>query len=1270
MAAAGMSGLPPLSATAWAQCASSDGGQSYTCSGAHTSGQSITSNPAFSGVAVNTQPGFSINTTTGEALRITSTGSASYIDTNASSLTSTANGIVVDSIAGTSATVQTNGTIQSSGHGIWAIGVTDANVTATGTVTATVGVGIQALTYRDLTINAAQVSGRIGIFAENLGTGATSITATGSVTGTRSYGILATHGNPLLNPDGSVSSVGISTATDLTVNAASVTGEVDGIYAHNAGTGATSVTATGQVTGVTDTGIRASNFGNLAAPPGGMTVSAVGVTGGTNGIVVEATGLGPTAVTATGPVTGTSGRGIDVFTNGSGVSVDTTSVTGGTDGIYVRSNATGQMHVTATGPVIGTAGTGIYASASSGTGLTIEATTVTGGYDGISTESGRGVLRVTATGTVTALNGRGILAFGNTHGTDVIVEAATVDGGTHGIAAANFGSGRTQITATGKATGSTYGILAENGPSGFIPPDTWLPSTATDVIVDAVDATGGVGVLAKNMGTGSTRITATDHVAGAGTFGILAVNGSLTYNDDFTIVLTPGGVPVVGATTAVDLTVDAASVSGVNAGIYAYNNGTGTTRVNATGAVSASGFPNSAGLVALNGANARDLTVDTVDAKGDRYGMIIANAGTGAMKIGAGGHVEGGHVGILAINGQFASDILQDAFDISGSPGGTDLTIDANEVSGHFASVYAYNKGTGNTVTTLRGHAEGAVFVYGAPSTRGLSIDVTSVDVLPGSGSYAGILASNLGTGPTVISASGPVSAASTFAGIFAFSGATTKGLQIHAEDAVTGRTYGIVAANTGGEHTYVEAGGHVQGNIGILAINGQVDQNDLRAGNFASTGPSTAKDLVVAAAQVTGGSAGIYAQNHGIGQTSVSAAGAVTAGPAGTGIFAANGTAAAGAATNLKIFASQDVSGFTGITASNYGTSDTLIQTAGFVGGVGGAGIVATNGANARQLAVFTEDVSGTTVGIEARNAGVGETLVGASQVRSSAGTAVTATGRGARLVVAVADATGANGGIAAVNEGTGGTAIASQVAAGGAGHGIDVTNGATATDILIDAGAASGGAGKSGIHVRNNGTGGTLIGTRGLVEGGAAAISAFSAGRPVTIETSGLVRNLSQLSTDIAIEGGGGPVAFTNGGGMVGTVQFGAGAHTMTNDATWNTAAGTSNFGGGKLTNAAGIVIVAAGNSSVTETTTFNGLDTFTNNGILRMTDGGAGDITRQVGGNALFATGSALAVDVDGTGQSDRFVTSGTANIAGAALAVRMHRAASPMAPAIPF
>ena len=186
---------------AYAACVNS-GGSTYQCSGANAATQAINANNA----SVSTIAGFSVNAAAGNAITITGAGALSYTDTNASQLTA------------------------ATGYALYA--------RASGDFGGTPG---------SVTINTnGALSGTNGIRAHNSGTGAVTITANGNVTATTSFGIYANN----FSPNGT--NLTVTTAAGITVSGTS------GIFASNAGTGALTITANGNVTGTSGTGIDAS----------------------------------------------------------------------------------------------------------------------------------------------------------------------------------------------------------------------------------------------------------------------------------------------------------------------------------------------------------------------------------------------------------------------------------------------------------------------------------------------------------------------------------------------------------------------------------------------------------------------------------------------------------------------------------------------------------------------------------------------------------------------------------------------------------------------------------------------------------------------------------------------------------------------------------------------------------------------------------------------------------------------------------------------------
>lgn len=117
-------------------------------------------------------------------------------------------------------------------------------------------------------------------------------------------------------------------------------------------------------------------------------------------------------------------------------------------------------------------------------------------------------------------------------------------------------------------TGASGGLLIEAGSNGAVTVNT------------AGTIAGGVfGISAENPGTGATSVTASGTVKGDNVYGIAAINGAATFGSDGELIWanTPSG--------ATALTVRAANVSGVAAGVVAWNGGAGNTAVNTSGSV-------------------------------------------------------------------------------------------------------------------------------------------------------------------------------------------------------------------------------------------------------------------------------------------------------------------------------------------------------------------------------------------------------------------------------------------------------------------------------------------------------------------------------------------------------------------------------------------------------------------------------------------------------------------------------------------------------------
>ncbi|WP_181173838.1 autotransporter domain-containing protein [Mesorhizobium sp. B2-3-12] len=660
--------------------------------------------------------------------------------------------------------------------------------------------------------------------------------------------------------------------------------------------------------------------------------------------------------------------------------------------------------------------------------------------------------------------------------------------------------------------------------------------------------------------------------------------------------------------------------------------------------------------------------------------------------------------------GQIVPDTITFPLDISDAPGllalpaspsvTTDPTFSVN-TSDPFAlgilgsGVVSYTDANPSALTSTTGVGLGVVSLVPVPQftppyfslgpNPGGAVTIDTNGRL--TGALIGLAAINTGDGATDIKATGDITATGSDGyGVVVYS---QGGGSTISTGKVTGGTSGIYTINQGltadlsvtatGDITATGADGY-----GIYAINGgpQLDvPNTILNGSvtFVAGPPLNAgKDLTVQAqGAVTGGKVGIYAENDGTGDTSVTATGVVTGTGAGSyGVHVVNGTTANDLTVNVAGVTAEII----GIVADNQGSGDTSVTATGPVTGRLATGIAIGNRATGKDVTLNADAVTGAYIGISASNLGTGATNITTSGPVKTFGfagiQALTSTTTTGDLTLDAMAVDGGNFGVYAENKGSGATKITTKGDVLGADIGILAVNGGIATfsstdgslasvagglastDLTVDARAVSGG--RYGVYAYNGGTDGTRttsVKTSGTVEGSVAAIRVESlSGQAIDITTSGVVRNASQLSSDVAVTTTGGPVTLTNNGGITGKINFDGGGVMFNNNATWNTAGAGNVFGGAEMINAAGVDIIAAAIGGTTTTATvLDGLVKFTNKGRLMMANGIAGDFTRQNDGDAIFEAGSVLAVDISGAGQADRFLTTGTADLSGATLAV---------------
>ncbi|MBV7259107.1 hypothetical protein [Erythrobacter crassostreae] len=961
-------------------------------------------------------------------------------------------GVNRDDTTGNLSIDSTAGTVFGARYGIDAsnAGVGDLTIT-TAAVTGNDGSEGNAITARNsnaaggaVTINTvagAVTGGDRGIYASNDGSGGIAIT-TADVTTLYS----GEYGQGIDASDRGAGSLSI----DTTAGAVSAVGE--GIRARNNGGGGLSITAA-NVTSANSTGINASVLNSDGDAI--IDTTAGVVTGGTDGINLNNDGSGDSFV-VTGAVTGTAGNGIEVYggESGEGVhSVDSTGgavIGGGGHGILVTDDGGTDIAIT-TADVTGASGDGIRAIGQSNNGknITIDTTagTVTGlgfGSVGIETSNqGTGDTNITTADVFGSDAGISVSTSAGSGEVSIDTSAGTVDGGFFGIVSQHSGTGRQSITTGDVSTYSGDAISASNS-----------AATTTDLVIDSTAGQllgRGSGIVANNLGTGYTRITAA------------GVTGSSNLGD---------GIQVTNDVDTTDLVIDstAGPVIGGDNGIYARNDGTGDTSITTADVTGERGN----GIDAQNAASAGDLTINTaagaVVAADD--GINVINDGTGSTNITAGDVTAGGEFGIFAYS--YGTDLIID------TTAGT-VTAVTNDFD---SAIYARNYGSGEVVITT-GALNGSDYgVYGYNSDDGtdLTIDTRGGAVV---GGFEGVEGRNDGSGAlTILTAD--------------VTGGSDEGIEAFNEgtDLTINSSYGSVLGE--GSGIYAENSGSGILSITAADVSGQ-DEHGVEARNFGT-------DLIVntAAGSVIGGESGIYARNVGTGVTSITTANVTGTGTDYDGIYAVNtddGTdvivdSTAGAVTGDR----------NGINVRNNGTGNTSITTADVTGQTR-AGIYAYSGFDTGNLTVDSTlgSVAAFETGVAAIHGGSGDVNVITADVTSQAGVGVYAYSEGVGdLVVntAAGAVSGDTDGVYARHIRGGDVTVVAGDVIGNSGDGVKALLQGSTGNLTINTSAGAVSGGQNGINAENQGSGILSI-TTADVSGGLKGILARTVGIDLVINS-----------------------------------------------------------------------------------------------------------------------------------------------------------------------
>jgi len=426
-------------------------------------------------------------------------------------------------------------------------------------------------------LTASQAAGSVindngkGISAQNNGTGSTTISTAGTVTGA-SAGIYA---------------VNATTATDLTIS--QITGSIIstgyGIGARNEGSGSTTISTAGTVTGSTGIMVAQANNSGLGKD---VTISqtAGAITATNNGIYVMNFGVGGTTINLNSGTIHSDYLGISLENGPSttGLTINQSAdhtITSNNYAIQTTDEGAADTNITLAGTVSATT-VGVNAiHYSTGTlNITQNGGSISGDNRAGVRANGQAAINVTQNGgSISSASGTGVILtsiFGN--GPLSLTQNTGSISGNYGVVIDNIGTENTILTQTaGNIVGTAGdGIYITNG---LVFGDTTY-AYGTDIAINIAGTVSGTqnGISAYNYGSGQMNITSSGIISGAGTTASSAEpNNPVSGN----------GIYANNMTGATDLTISqtAGVISGDSNGIEAINTGSGPTTVAVAGEV-------------------------------------------------------------------------------------------------------------------------------------------------------------------------------------------------------------------------------------------------------------------------------------------------------------------------------------------------------------------------------------------------------------------------------------------------------------------------------------------------------------------------------------------------------------------------------------------------------------------------------------------------------------------------------------------------------------
>ena len=810
--------------------------------------------------------------------------------------------------------------------------------------------------------------------------------------------------------------------------------------------------------------------------------------------------------------------------------------------------------------------------------------------------AGRVFVDFSAGGEIFGHSGEAVYIQNQQGGGVINVTFASVTGvgnGSNGIVVDNSGDHVT-VSAAGKIeAGGGFGVRVRNGGNDV---------TGSDININVANVVV-TGTAAAVRGNEAAAISAYTASGNGGRIQITAASvtglqhGIWAHNKGQGVAIAAAGAVTAGTGSGHD-------------GIYAHNAGSGgAVSVTTSKSVTAGRH----GIYAKNGEGAAGLSISTSDVVVGRSGSAIraVSGGLGALTVSAQSDVVGSATGIHAVATGQGDVTVAAAGKVTGSTtfgvraeGNSAVSVSTTEeVVGKTTGIYAKGSGVPASVrVTAAGHVIGSgdgALDAGIRALNAGGRDI-AVSVASVTGAGHGIHAVGSGTGAISIMASGAVTS----------SGDGAHAIYAHQSNSGEAGGVTVTAANVTADGAAVKAMAAGAGSVSVSVASATSETGAA----VMATGSGTGLVSVRATGALSGKFQAVFASSTGGGAVRVETLGTATAKTASASMGAAIWAYSSASESGISITAGGAVTGAShGIVADGRGDGGVSVRAAQMVTGSDGDGIrVEARG----EISVTAASVTAKADGIVAAASGSDALRIDATgAVMGAEGYGIHAnkTGGAGDVSVIAAAVTGMKGGIRASNSGSGAltvTASGPVVGTGTDSHGVHVSDTASGGRVLVSVASVTGA--MDGIRAIGSGSGSALtISASGEVTG--------TSGYGILVRQSEEGGNVSVIAGDVSGMKNGLRVEDLGAGNVTVSVDAASGgdAHGLHID----------NKGGGHLS----VTANGAVRGWADNTAGKHGHGIYARNdaqgGDLRVTVGADGDVT----GSGTFASEDPLNADL---------------------------------------